>query len=230
MVNSGSVRTVVVIDDDVATFKGVARIAKEASFVAAAFPDCWHFAKWLMGNASDDQALSGSFCLVIDAKSMLPDPDWHSNSLIRSIPKICIGTPTAISSMGQMMNGFDGEFIRKPFTLDSIRMHIEDALARSASKASEEFDNRSMLQMFALLTKREHEVAALVGSGSANLEIAAVLGITLKTVKAHRAKVMEKTSSSTIADFVRKYERYRQAVLKLEGASPRRAGRNKVGS
>ncbi|MBU0688207.1 MAG: LuxR C-terminal-related transcriptional regulator [Gammaproteobacteria bacterium] len=228
MVNVGSEKTVVVIDDDVATFKGISRIARQAGFNTEAFPDCLDFSRWLDAHAADASVASRSYCLVIDVKSLLPDAEWHSNPHIRSIPKLCVGTPVAISTMGQVMNGFECEFIRKPFTLDAIQMHIEDALARYASNASETFDNKRIIEMFALLTKREHEVAALVGSGSSNLDIAAVLGITLKTVKAHRAKVMEKTAASTIADFVRKYERYRQAVLKTEGASLMRSGKHKV--
>lgn len=225
--NAEPARMVVVIDGDVATFKGIARIARQAGFEAMAFPDCWSLAGWLGARAGT--AASGAFCLVIDVRSLPADAVWYADAHIRPIPKICIGTPAANSAMGQLMNTFQGDFVRKPFTLESIRVQIEDAFARHASMVSEESENRSAIGTFALLTHREHEVAELVGKGCSNLEIAGMLGITLKTVKAHRAKVMEKTQSGTIADFVRRYERYRQAVLRVEEASPARADRKKEG-
>ncbi|MDO8926196.1 MAG: LuxR C-terminal-related transcriptional regulator [Sideroxyarcus sp.] len=225
--NAELARVVVVIDGDAATFKGIARIAGQAGFAAMTFPDCWSLAKWLNARAGGDPVASGAFCLVIDVRSLPPDAEWYASEHIRPIPKICVGTPAANSSTGQLMNSFQGEFVRKPFTLESIRVQIEAAFTRYANKVSEESEDRSAVGTFALLTNREHEVAVLVGRGCANLEIAGMLGITLKTVKAHRAKVMEKTQSGTIADFVRRYERYRQAARKIEEVSPVRADRNK---
>lgn len=225
MVNAEPGRTVVVIDGDVATFKGISRIAGQAGFAAIAFPDCRSFAGWLDARAAGDSLASSAYCLVIDVRSLPPDAEWNANEHIRPIPRICIGTPAASSSMGKLMNAFQGEFVSKPFTLASIRARIEDAFTRYASMVSEESENRNAIGTFALLTNREHEVAALVGKGCSNLEIAGMLGITLKTVKAHRAKVMEKTRAGTIADFVRRYERYRQAALKADDASSVRADR-----
>lgn len=220
MVNAVSAGTVAVIDEDMATFKGISRIARQAGFIAESFPDCRSFANSINSHMS----ASSPSCLVVDVRSLPSDQEWYSNEYVRAIPKICIGTPAATTSMGQLLNLLQGEFVRKPFTLESIRAHIQDAFARHASLASEEAENRSVMAMFERLTKREQEVAELVGSGSSNLEIGGVLGITLKTVKAHRAKVMEKTCSSTIADFVRKFERYRQAAIRQEDGSPMRSG------
>jgi FixJ family two-component response regulator len=221
VVKEASDGVVVVIDEDMATFKGISRIAGEAGFVAQAFPDYRSFSEWMDAHASDEAVSARSFCLVIDARSLPAEAAWYGNEHVRTIPKICVGTPAATAAAGQTLNLFQGEFVRKPFTLSSIRSQIQDAFARHASLATEESENRGVLAMFALLTKRELEVAGLVGSGSSNLDVADVLGITLKTVKAHRAKVMEKTRSNTIADFVRKFERYRQASLKLEDGRSR---------
>lgn len=225
MVNAASAGMVVVIDDDPAIFKGIARVAKQAGFVAESLPNCQSLANWIDLRAP----LYGPCCLVVDVRSLPSDPEWYSNEYVRTIPKICVGTHTATMAMGPLLNSFQGQFVRKPFTLAAILAHIQDAFALHASLASVESENRSVVAMFALLTQREHEVAKLVGSGSSNLDIAGALEITLKTVKAHRAKVMKKTQSGTIADFVRKFERYRQAALKLENGSPMRSGRPKAG-
>ena len=54
----------------------------------------------------------------------------------------------------------------------------------------------------ALLTPREREVLALVTAGLLNKQIAAELGMSEKTVKAHRAQVMEKMQVSSVAQLV----------------------------
>ena len=55
----------------------------------------------------------------------------------------------------------------------------------------------------ALLTPREHEVMEMVADGRSNKEIANALGVSAKTVEAHRARVMEKTGARSLAELVR---------------------------
>ena len=56
---------------------------------------------------------------------------------------------------------------------------------------------------FARLTPREREVFALVASGLLNKQVGYELGATEKTIKVHRARVMEKMEASSLADLVR---------------------------
>ncbi len=53
------------------------------------------------------------------------------------------------------------------------------------------------------LTPREHEVMAMVTDGRSNKEIASALGVSAKTVEAHRARVMEKMRADSLAELVR---------------------------
>ncbi|MCG8014241.1 MAG: LuxR C-terminal-related transcriptional regulator, partial [Candidatus Thiodiazotropha weberae] len=55
----------------------------------------------------------------------------------------------------------------------------------------------------ARLTPREHEVMLMVTNGKANKEIATSLGVSSKTVEAHRARVMEKMEADSLAELVR---------------------------
>jgi FixJ family two-component response regulator len=55
----------------------------------------------------------------------------------------------------------------------------------------------------ARLTPREHEVMVMVTNGRANKEIAGNLGVSAKTVEAHRARVMEKMEANSLAELVR---------------------------
>ncbi len=54
-----------------------------------------------------------------------------------------------------------------------------------------------------MLTAREIEVFARVVTGMLNKQIGAALGIGEKTVKVHRARVMEKMRAGSVAELVR---------------------------
>jgi DNA-binding NarL/FixJ family response regulator len=53
------------------------------------------------------------------------------------------------------------------------------------------------------LTYREREIVQLVAGGSSNKEVAETLGISVKTVETHRAKIMRKLGLSSIVQLVR---------------------------
>ena len=88
------------------------------------------------------------------------------------------------------------DFLTKPVDSEVLLGAIRTALSRQAAR----LHARARL---ALLSRREHQVLGLVVQGLLNKQIAAQLGIAEKTVKVHRARVMEKTSSASLADLVR---------------------------
>lgn len=63
--------------------------------------------------------------------------------------------------------------------------------------------SRSVDLIESALTYREREIVQLVAAGSSNKEVASTLGISVKTVETHRAKVMRKLGLSSIVDLVR---------------------------
>ena len=60
-----------------------------------------------------------------------------------------------------------------------------------------------MLARLEELTPREHEVMDLVTAGKSNKDMATALGVSAKTVEAHRAKVMDKMQATSLAELVR---------------------------
>lgn len=224
MTPAKSDRTVIVIDDDVATFKALSRLGPQGDYTTKSFACCWDFAQWIKGPASDVHDAGLTMCLVIDAKALVADVSWYVNERISLIPKICIGLPAATAPLSHLMNSFEGEFIRKPFTLAKISGSIEAAFSRHARRVESMRQAKEVQSLFALLSPRELEVAHLVGAGLPNLDIAQALGITLKTVKAHRAKVMGKTQSGTIAEFVGKHNQYTETLAKRHNTRPAAAG------
>ena len=88
------------------------------------------------------------------------------------------------------------DFLPKPFRDDELLSAVAQALARSAEAA----ESRARL---AKLTPREFEVFRLVIAGLLNKQICEELGVTLRTIKGHRGRVMQKIGVVSVADLVR---------------------------
>ena len=95
------------------------------------------------------------------------------------------------------------DFIVKPFKEDALVSLVERMLdeARTAFSQSQEAASREAL--LSRLTTREAQVLERIVAGRLNKQIADDLGISIKTVEAHRANVMEKLNANTVADLLK---------------------------
>ena len=95
------------------------------------------------------------------------------------------------------------DFIEKPFKEDALVALVERMLeeARTAFSQSQEAASRDAL--LSRLTTREAQVLERIVAGRLNKQIADDLGISIKTVEAHRANVMEKLNANTVADLLK---------------------------
>lgn len=95
------------------------------------------------------------------------------------------------------------DFIEKPFDHAALRQLVEKMLVEANKRRSQ--NEREILgrQKMAKLTPRERQVLERIVSGRLNKQIADDLGISIKTVEAHRASIMDKTASGTVADLMR---------------------------
>lgn len=98
-------------------------------------------------------------------------------------------------------------FLAKPFTKDELLGAVAEALGRSRERAHAREESAALHARYASLTPREREVFDLVAAGLLNKLVADRLGIAEKTVKIHRARVMEKLAAGSVADLVRMAER-----------------------
>ena len=106
--------------------------------------------------------------------------------------------PTSVNAM--KLGAVD--FLEKPVRGELLVRTIGAALARHAEYREQERNRQDMAAHLATLSPREREVMGHVIAGRLNKQIGADLGISLKTVKAHRAKVMEKTGAGSVAALV----------------------------
>ncbi len=95
------------------------------------------------------------------------------------------------------------DFIEKPFHDEDLLRSIRRALEYDQRQRSSRAARADILARLGELTPREHEVMGMVTDGKSNREIAAALGVTPKTVEAHRARVMEKMRAESLAELVR---------------------------
>jgi len=95
------------------------------------------------------------------------------------------------------------EFLTKPFTECELISAVELASTSAAALWEEGEEDVSLRTRYATLTEREKQVLAFVVLGRMNKVIASDLGIAEITVKVHRARVMKKLGTRTLADLVR---------------------------
>ncbi|MCG1042652.1 oxygen response regulator transcription factor FixJ [Mycetohabitans sp. B8] len=107
--------------------------------------------------------------------------------------------PMAVSTMkkGAM------DFIEKPFDEAELRKLVERMLERARAESSTAQQQRAAAERLSKLTAREHQVLGRIIAGRLNKQIADDLGISIKTVEAHRANIMEKLNVNTVADLLR---------------------------
>jgi RNA polymerase sigma factor (sigma-70 family) len=101
------------------------------------------------------------------------------------------------------------DFVQKPFDSPNLIEIIRKAIARSRQNAIEQQECLDLAQRLESLSQREREVFQFVIAGFLNKQIAFELGITEKTVKVHRARVMEKMLANSLAELVQLAEKLR---------------------
>ena len=95
------------------------------------------------------------------------------------------------------------DFLEKPIDDEALLSSIARGAHRSRTRRAEQSQRIELEELQRSLTSREREVFALITTGLLNKQVAAELGTTERTVKAHRASVMSKMGAGSLADLVR---------------------------
>ncbi len=95
------------------------------------------------------------------------------------------------------------DFIEKPFNEGALRASVERMLAVAEAEAESRRRGEERDSLLSRLTARERQVLDCIVAGRLNKQIADDLGISIKTVEAHRANIMDKLNAGTVADLLR---------------------------
>ena len=190
------------VDDDPSVLRALTRLFSAAGLEARAFPSPAAFLQ------AHDPATPG--CLVLD----LALPGLDGLELQQALTTSDCGRPIVfITGRGDIpasvraMKGGAVDFLTKPVNDQDLLAAVRNAIEidRLAREAQVEVD--ALRQRLASLTPREREVLVHVVAGRLNKQIAADLGIVEKTIKVHRARIMEKMAVRSLAGLVRIAER-----------------------
>jgi FixJ family two-component response regulator len=191
-----------VVDDDPSVLRALARLLSAAGLEVRGFPSPAAFLE------AHDPGTPG--CLVLDVA--LPGLDGLEVQKALSVsdcarPIVFVTGRGDIPTTVRAMKGGAVDFLTKPVNDSDLLAAVRNAIEidRAARQAQVEVD--AMRQRLARLTPREREVLVHVVAGRLNKQIAADLGTVEKTIKVHRARIMEKMAVGSLADLVRVAER-----------------------
>jgi FixJ family two-component response regulator len=189
---------VFVVDDEPAVLKAIARLLGSAGLRVAAFGSPQEFL--------DGYDAKAPGCLVLDVSMPGFSGPQLQQALIEkscALPIIFLTGRGDIPTSVQAMKRGAVDFLTKPVDGSSLIAAVRHAVAQDSVGRAERAEIAALRQRLATLTPREREVLGYVIAGRLNKQIAAVLGTTEKTVKVHRARVMEKTQAQSLAELVR---------------------------
>jgi FixJ family two-component response regulator len=188
---------VFVVDDDVSVRESLELLIRSAGWQPETFASAQEF----LARARID----APSCLVLDVS--LPDLnglDLQQRIVDRTdMPIVFITGHGDVPTSVRAMKAGAVEFLTKPFGDDVLLEAIGQAIERSHVALAQKAELRALQARHASLTPRERAIMALVVSGLLNKQIAAELGISEITVKAHRGQVMRKMEADSLADLVR---------------------------
>jgi FixJ family two-component response regulator len=147
---------------------------------------------------------------VLDLRLPGPSGLELQESLVRSghnLPIIFISGHADVPSSVRAIKAGAVDFLQKPFSDQALLDIIHGALRRDREARRDRAEIAGIRVRFDTLTPRERDVLRLVIQGRLNKQIAGDLGISEKTVKFHRGRVMEKTQAGSVAELVRQADR-----------------------
>lgn len=193
---------VFIVDDDELVRASIAHTLRSNGLSVASFRTATEFL--------DRASLDAVACLLLDLR--LPDMSGlqvQQELATRGaeIPTIIVTAHADIQSSVLAMKAGAVDFLTKPFGTRELLAAVEEALRRAKRLRESRTELAEINQRFAVLTRRERDVAMLVLGGLSNKQIAFELGISEVTVKIHRRQIMHKTQATSLAELVRIAER-----------------------
>jgi len=188
---------VYVVDDDEAVRTGFSRLLSSAGFPVRTYASAVEF----LGDSRPDQP----GCIVLDVQ--MPeltglDLQQELKEADLNLPIIFVTGHGDVPMSVQAMREGAVNFLSKPVDEEDLLEAIREGLTKSESNRARHAASLTARRRAEQLTPREKEVLEHVISGLLNKQIADELGISEKTVKVHRGRVMDKMNAESVAELV----------------------------
>ena len=194
--------TVFIVDDDLSVRRSTERLIRAAGLKVQTFTSASEFLK--------NPRPEGPACLVLDVRM----PGLSGMDLQRELTQCGIHIPIIfITAHGDVpltvraMKAGAVEFLIKPFRSRTLLDAVISAIERDRSAHRQRSETDDLRQRYEQLTPREREVMPLVAAGLLNKQVAGELATTERTIKFHRAHIMQKMGAESLADLVRMVEK-----------------------
>jgi FixJ family two-component response regulator len=194
--------TVFIVDDDPSVLKALRRLLAAAGFEVAAFESPQAFLDRY------DPGIPG--CLVLDvAMPGLSGMELQQELAARgsALPVVFLTGHGDVPLSVQAMKRGAADFLTKPVDENDLLAAVRGAFERGRALHKARAETAEIERRLATLTPREREVLQHIVAGRRNKQVAGELGIVEKTIKVHRARVMEKMRARSLAELVRLAER-----------------------
>lgn len=187
---------VIVVDDDPSVCKGLKRLLRAWGHRVESYDSAESF---LRGAPKED----GPCCLVLDVQ--MPGIDGLSlqeqlTERDGTTPVVFLTAHGDIPMSVRALKAGAADFLTKPVDEEVLLSAVHAALERHRSALAGRAAAEQLRRRFDSLTPRELDVLRCVLAGARNKQIGAYLDIAEKTVKVHRAHLMEKLGVATVAD------------------------------
>jgi FixJ family two-component response regulator len=194
--------TVFIVDDDAAVLKALERLLRSAGWATAAYASPDDFL------SERDPAASG--CLLLDISM----PGLDGLELQKRLAEAGSGLPIIfltghgdVSTSVKAMRGGAMNFLSKPVQDEELLASVAEAVNADRLAAQDRAEIAAARQRLTTLTVRERQVLERVVAGRLNKQIADELGTVEKTIKVHRARVMQKMEARSLVGLARLIER-----------------------
>jgi len=193
---------VLLVDDDPAIRRSLARLIQNAGYTVETFASADEFLR--------RELPAAPACVLLDMQMEgMTGAEVHAalRRNNRRVPVIFLSGCSSVTSAVAEVKCGATDFLEKPVAPAVLIAAVRRALDTDRAGTEERANQAELERRHASLTPREQEVMALVVTGMLNKQVAAELGISEKTIKVHRARVMEKMEVEALAQLVLMAER-----------------------
>jgi len=190
--------TVFVIDEDASGHEAVANVARTLGLQCKAYTSALEFLD------ERDEAVPG--CVVMEARMMAISGLQVQQRLLSKgdpIAVVFVVAHAAISTIVKAMRNGATHFLQKPASDQELWDAIQEAVQLGQERLQIRQKRQQLKRRIARLTTRERQVFQMIGQEKRNRAIASELGVCVRTVEIHRAKLMSKLEVQSLLALVR---------------------------